>query len=254
MFDYQGMGTPNLEGGKVQPGQGVYEISATQVCELGKRLVLGDKVFRYAQANADTALTIGTIQMSPPQVAHHALQVAAVTAAGLNKVTFTVGGTEVTVNQYAEGHMFVEGVAIGDGWGQCYRIKSHPQADAAATCELTLYDKIVTALKVTSDITLIPNQYKGTLIFAHTSQAGVAIGATPIAVTKSYYYWMQTRGWAAILADEAAAAYTPLVPGADVDGALEAYDAGGTLEQIVAKAAGVALVDGDYNPVFLMFE
>jgi hypothetical protein len=252
MFDNQGMGTPNLEGGKVQPGQGIYAISENPVCDLGHKIVLGDKVFRYARAGG--TLTIGTIQASPVMVAHHQNQVAAVTAANLNKVTFTVGGTAVTANQYAEGEMIVQGVAVGDGWGQCYRIKSHPAAEAAATCELTLYDSIVTALIITSDISLVPNIYNKTTIFTASSQADVAVGATPRAVTDTYYYWMQTRGWAAILADESYAAYTPLVPGSSTDGSLEAFDADGTLEQLVARGCSVAGVDGDMCPVYLTLE
>ena len=251
MFDNQGQGTPNLEG-TVQPGQGIYEISATQVCDLGHKVVLGDKIFRYALAGG--TITTGMIQASPIMVADHQNQVAAVTAANLNKVTITVGGTALTLNQYAEGEMIVQGVAVGDGWGQCYRIKSHPAADAAATCELTLYDRIVTALIVTSDISLVPNMYNGTTIFTAASQADVAVGAAVRAVTDEYYYWMQTRGWAAILADENYAAYTPLVPGSSTDGSLEAFDADGTLEQVVARGSSVAGVDGDMCPVFLTFE
>ena len=250
MFDNQGMGLPNLEGGKIQAGQGIYEVSATQVCDLGRKLVLGDREYRYSKANADTALTIGTVQSSPAEVADYKLLVAAVTAANLNKVTVTLGSTALTVDLLKDGHLFIEGVAIGDGWGQCYRIKSHPAADALATCEITLYDSIVTALKVTSDVSLLVNKYNGTLIFPHTSQAGIAIGVTPRAVPVSNYYWMQVKGPAAVLADEAAAAYTPLVPGSGVDGALEAFDADGTLEQVIA-IAGADLVDGDYCPVDL---
>ena len=252
MFDNQGQGTPNLEG-TVQPGQGIYEISATQVCDLGHKVTLGDKIFRYAKAGG--TLTIGTIQASPIMVAHHQTQaVPAAVSANLNKVTITVGGTALTNNQYADGEFIVQGAAVGDGWGQTYRIKSHPAADAAATCEITLYDRIVTALTVTSEISLVPNEYDGTTIFTASSQADVAVGASVRAVTDAYYYWMQTRGWASILADESYAAYTPLVPGASTDGSLEAFDAAGTLEQVVARGCSVAGVDGDMCPVFLTFE
>ena len=249
MFDNQGQGTPNLEG-TVQPGQGIYELSSTQVCELGHKVVLGGKIFRYALAGG--TITTGMIQASPIMVAHHQCQaVPAAIAANLNKITITVGGTALTLNQYAEGELIVQGAAVGDGWGQTYRIKSHPAADAAATCEITLYDRIVTALTVTSEISLVPNDNKGVTIFTASSQADVAIGASVRAVTDAYYFWMQKKGWASILADESYAAYTPLVPGASTDGSLEARDVDGTLEQVIGRASSVAGVDGDMCPVYL---
>lgn len=222
--------------------KGIYEESSTQLLPLGQRLVVGDRVFRYALAGG-SALAAGKVMSSPAEIGD-AEDLAVNTAlAGDTSVTVTLGATAVVAGDYDEGYMLVIDV---DSEGHTFRIKSTPAADASATLVVTLYDEIIVAFVADTTVTLIPNIYRKVVIFTASSQVGVAIGVPPIAVTAANFFWLQTWGPCAILRDENTAAYTPLVPGAVVDGALEDFDAAGSLEQIIA-ISGAAGVDTEYN-------
>ena len=79
----------------------------------------------------------------------------------LEKLQFTVetAGTDITLNQYANGYLYVNDAA---GEGQMLRIKSNPAHDHSAdpSIVITCYDDLATAITTSSRITLIPDAKK----------------------------------------------------------------------------------------------
>ena len=72
-------------------------------------------------------------------------------------------------------------------------------ADASATCTLTLYDKVSTALaSADSKADLITNVYED-LIVAPAAETGAVVGVTVIDMTADYYGWVQIAGPCAVL-------------------------------------------------------
>jgi hypothetical protein len=224
--------------------QGIYTESEESRGLVGTIRRLGPRTYVYAK-NGGTALGIGMLAVQPTPAANHQnIAVASAAAINAEEVTVTLGATAATSNQYEDGFLFVTD-ATGEGTG--YRIRSNPAADASASLVLTLYDKIHTALTTSSEVCLIPNPYNGVVI-AVTDQADIPAGVPNIAVTASYYFWLQTGGPCAVLADEAVTQGEEVVAGTSVAGAVEAADAAG--EPLVGTAI-IALVDEEYRPVDL---
>lgn len=224
--------------------------SAVQECDLGTKVVSKDgRAFRYVKAGG-TTLVIGTLLDGPATIAHATnIAVAAVAAIGATSVTVTLGATAVVANQYAGGVLVVNDVT---GEGYTYTIKSHPAADASASLVVTLDDNepIVIALATTSEVTLIPNQYKGVKIHAQTED-GVPVGVVTYPITTLYYGWIQTRGAVSVLCDA-----SPAAIGQQVD-ASTTTDGSVTLGTVGTAGIGYALAQGvstEKNPVFLTID
>ena len=234
----------------IPPKQSIYEVSSTQKAPLGFRIVVGDRTFFYCE-NAATEIAAGkVVSTAAPQSNHSNMLCTGYTAAvGSYIVRPTLGGTALTQNEYAEGYLVVNDAA---GEGHTYRIKSNKeQTTTTGVGYIELYDPIALKLTALSQVTLLKNKYKDVVIFTASSQVGVAIGVTPVVLTASYYGWLQTWGPCSVLCGtDGITAYTPVVPCAKVDGAVEDFDANGSLEQVIGfcPATGTAT---EYNPVWL---
>jgi hypothetical protein len=183
--------------------------SSTQLFPLGTKLEYGDRIFRYAEV-AGTAITAGKLVQTSATITdtdtadtpttlvnHRDIVVQAVATAGATTVSVTLGATAVVANDYSEGYLHINDVA---GQGQLRRIKSHPAANSGATLELTLYDKITTALTTSSKADLIYSNYKNIIVSpGSTAETGNIIGVTVIDMTAAYYGWIQTSGPCSVL-------------------------------------------------------
>ena len=204
--------------------------SSTQLFPLGSELIYGDRKFRYAQAGG-VALTPGTLQQAKVAVGadHQDLTLTGAVSAGATSISIETAGTDLTLNQYAEGYLWVND---GTGEGQAFRIKSHPAHthSSDATCVFTTYDPVVTALvaSATSQVSIQENIYKATVIAPH-AETGDVVGVAPRPVQASYYYWVQTSGPAAVLVAGTVVIGNVVVRAlASVDGAAAIEVAGGS--------------------------
>lgn len=203
--------------------------------------------FRYCQ-NSSAAIAAGKLYQAPALVANHQnIAVASAASIGDLSVTVTLGATAATANDYSEGLMVVNDEA---GEGHCYRVKSHPAADASASLVLTLEDPIKVALTTSSEVCLIPNLYKKPVI-SDSGQAGTAVGVAPFAITADYFGWLQTHGMTGCLADENVTAGQALTIGSSTDGSVEAVDAD---TEPKVGVASQACVDGEYRMIFLQID
>lgn len=228
--------------------QDAREISSVKMMALGTKAETRDgRVYRYAR-NGAVDLAPGKITVNKDLDAAHTDELIAVAAAvGSTSVSITIGASAVTEDQYADGLMVVNDA---DGEGIAYRIVGHPAHAGSGTLVVKLAEPIMVALKVTSEVTLKPNNWDGVVI-SIADQDDFCTGVPNVAVTAAYYCWLQTRGECAVLADEAVDKGLALTIGSSTVGAVEALDAAGEAQIGIATEA---LVDNEYRAAYLQID
>tara|TARA_R110002167_G_scaffold85056_1_gene230962 strand:+ start:366 stop:1304 length:939 start_codon:yes stop_codon:yes gene_type:complete len=174
-----------------------YAESSTQLFPLGSRLLYGNTVYRYGKMGA-AAVTAGKCVTHAASIAHHFdLTPTAGVAAGETAISVKTAGTDITLNQYANGYLYVNDAA---GEGQMLRIKSNPAHDHSAdpSIVITCYDDLATAITTSSRITLIPDP-NSALIGQAATTTGATMGVTIVDMTAAYYGWFAVSGPATVL-------------------------------------------------------
>jgi hypothetical protein len=170
--------------------------------------------------------------------------VAGTCAIGDTSIGVTLAGTVTTADQYADGYIHIQS---STGAGSVYKIKSNNAAASASVCTITLYpnDKLKVAVASgTATAGLRYNEYYGCVIrAASTAQVAPPVGVTPVGVTANYYFWIQTRGPAAVLqAATVAVIGAPVCGAPSVAGAVATHDASTTASDYFKTAiVGFAL-------------
>lgn len=129
------------------------------------------------------------------------------TAAAIGSTTLTVNTTGVAffggsagviaANRLAGGYIVMNDDA---GEGYTYRIKSHTAGTASASVTFTLYDPLVVAATVASDIFIVGPRYDQ-VVLATTALPPVGVACVDaLAATSTYveYFWAQTKGIAGV--------------------------------------------------------
>lgn len=224
--------------------QDARKTSATQLHVLGSIGETADgRVYRYAKAGASN-LVAGNLQVNADLDSNVVNKAAtAASAIGSFSVVFTAGGSQ-TLDAYKDGQLTVNDAT---GEGIAYSVRGNTSGTAVT---VALKEPIVVALTTSSEVTLKKNTWDSTVISA-TDQADQAVGVPNTAVTAAYYYWVQTRGEASVLADEAVTKGLALTIGTGTAGAVEALDAAGESQIGVASEA---LVDTENRAAFLMVD
>jgi hypothetical protein len=175
----------------------IYDTSATQATPLGTEYKIGqDRVFRYAK-NGLGARAVGTILQGPQSDMTHANMTCAAAAVGKMTVTVTLAQSgPIAKDQYKEGYLYTNDAA---GQGYVYEIRDHKHGgDEDDTRDIYLKDRIVVALTTSSEVTLIPNVYRGVNL-PGGDPWDIIVGVAPVAVPSEHYFWCQVRGPAAVL-------------------------------------------------------
>ena len=177
--------------------QDVHEESAVQNYDIGTRLVMDDRGFRYCRAKqALDALLGGRADVMPREGAGDAVAY----VAGTKEVTIPMNdnGPDYTAEKvkdyWAEGYYWVQ-----TGM-QLHRIKSSAVATEVGRITsltggfvtLTLYEGLTVDIAASAWITAWVNPYK---VCKHEHSNKMSVIAVPlIAVTVDYYFWGQTWG------------------------------------------------------------
>ena len=165
---------------------------------LGSVLYYGDRVFRYG-LNGGVALTAGKLVQTivGTKADHQDLAPTAAVAAGEYEISVETAGTDLTLNQYAGGYLYVND---GDGEGQCLKIKSNPVHDHSddPSVVITCHDALATAIATSSKVSLMSDPWSG-LVVAPAAETGAAMGCPVVDMAASAYGWFQTYGPAAVL-------------------------------------------------------
>jgi hypothetical protein len=230
--------------------------STTQKHPLGTLAVGGDgSKHRYAKAGA-VALVAGNCLQSPAIIGTtHLAMTPSAAALGAQTVTFTLGATLASANQYAEGWLQLD---TTPGNGRRYRIASHPAAASGAVLTVTLYpDETINevAISTATRVGLVHNPFNGVLQMPVTTATGTLVGIANCNLAIANFGWVQTQGMAApLISGTPALGAIVMTPGA-VAGAAEIIVAAGTL--IVAQVVGKMMQVGvnlKNNSTWLMIE
>jgi hypothetical protein len=239
-----------------QPKDDIYTPTADQKYRLGTRYVRGDgRVFHYAQANATTALIAGDVIQSQVDcfVANEQQDNAIPTASAVNDdVIWITTATDTLTEDYCkDGWIIISDGTAAQGGGQIYQIKSHP-AGAAGDIKFTLYDKLKVLVSTSAKAGIITNPYKLTVQLPATTGTGFVVGVAPVAVTASYYYWLQTWGMAAVLVKGALTVGEDVIVAYTTAGSCDAQIAGaGSLEHVRIGHCGHTTDTTDWGLVYL---
>jgi len=165
---------------------------------LGSVLYYGDRVFRYGLAGG-VALTAGKLVQTAvgTNADHQDLAPTAGVAAGEYAISVETAGTDLTLNQYAGGYLYVNDVT---GEGQCLKIASNPVHDHSddPSVVITCHDALATAITTSSKVSLITDPWSAVLV-APAAETGSVIGCPIVDMALSAYGWFQTYGPAAVL-------------------------------------------------------
>ena len=224
---------------------------------LGTRLVLPDeREYRFV-LNDGTVEIAGNLYQSVAAVADHTnrpVDVARAIDVALASATLT--GTAAAVDIYAEGVMHVNDVT---GEAYSYRIRRATTSGAAhaasvasgvLTVNFDANEMLQVALDTTSEVTFTRNRYHQALITAAPPTA-LIVGVSPGVAALDRYYWSQTRGYAAVLANLTLLAGLPVQADIAVAGAVETVKrrarSGGTTVLLPSTAAltGLRMVNQD---------
>ena len=225
--------------------------------ELGRTLILPDGREYKFTLNDGTVEIAGNLYQSVAAVADHTNRPADV-ARAIDAVLLsaTLTGTAAAVDIYAEGLVHTNDVT---GEGYSYRIRrantegaAHAAAVASGvlTVNLVAGEQIQVALDTTSEVTFTRNRYHRTTIQVGPPTA-LLTGVSPGVAALDRYYWSQTKGYAAVLANLTLLAGLPVQADIAVDGAVETYKrrarSGGTTVLLPTTAAltGLRMVNQD---------
>ena len=227
-------------------GQGILQESQDKNAELGTELVLNDgRKFRYCLSGE--AHAAGKVVQSAGWVTTHESLATNTAAAGAYTVTITNGITNaITANQYTDGYMCVE--TVGSTEVGTYKIKSHPAADASASCVIRLYDPIRVVFASGTTVTLTGNPYSATVVLVASggTETQAEVGVPLIPVTSGYFFWAQFKGLCNVLMQGTPAIGTPLMRGS-VAGSLALADS--SFKEVGSMHH--TGVNGEYRPVIL---
>ena len=225
---------------------------------LGVLGVLPDgRKFRHARSSA-TAMVAGSLyQGNASAFAGDAayindLAVVSGGSVGSTQVVITAGATTgVSKDQLKDGMMYSTG-------GVGYKIKSNTVAAAGSSITIDLYEPIKVALAAgTTLVGLRENPfYSLTVTTADTVGGGQVAGVAPVAVTASYYCWIQRGGECNALTDGTLVKGVGIVPAATAAGAVHVF-ASATVSvksnEIIGKCLDVA-ASTEFSRVWLSLE
>jgi len=189
--------------------QGIYETNVTQNCELGTKLreVSTGREFIYSQAGT-VILYKALMTESLPVVANYVEQVqtnyAWAAGASSGTVLITTGATPAA-NYFKDGWMVVNKVT---GIGQCYPIATSGSHATILAVALKTGHTIQIATDATSEITLVRNPFKGTIVAPVTTLTAPPAGVPLIQVAIGYFFWAQVKGPCAMTVDAGEGALT----------------------------------------------
>ena len=254
---FVGGGQQNALGDHFLPrhkGQGIMQESETQKASMGAKLELTDgRVFRYAKASAQIATGIVASTDDVYKVDADINDTFVAAAAGSSQFKLSARASD-SENEYA-------GAYFGNITnGEQYRIKSNTASatvgGTANTVIFNLYDPIKTAIATGDDYLITPNPYASVItatISGGTTAYDRAVGITPIGITSGYYFWLQTKGVAFVIADAGAAITkgTPVTLSDSTAGAVQDQD---VIAENVIGYCVTAAAAGKHGGVMLNLE
>ncbi len=159
--------------------------------------------WRY-QEEAGNALAIAVVCQSAAETTNWTYtaqtNIPTIWVAG-DKIITVVTDTTIVAHELIDGYVYVPD---GTGQGNMYIIKDNKVGTTNASSGFDIVIEIAdtggirTAIVAASDVTVWKNKYKDTIIFP-TNPTGPCTGVTMTAITASYFYWAQVRGYCPVV-------------------------------------------------------
>jgi len=217
------------------------DVNESSTSQVGVKTVGTDgKVFRLVKM-AVAGLAGQSVQATPIVAAFEGLAVAEIAPAAQNKIVVTLGATAATADQF-EGATLV--VNTGTGKGLQFYVDKHNAADAASDLELTLVEKLPIAIPTTATVSLIANPYAAAII-TPTTPTGKILGVLQNDAAAGDYVLIQSKGYAAVIANGALAKGDLVGAGSTLAGAFEEGETPvlGTVVQTAIANTASGIVD-----------
>ena len=187
----------HIPSGGLPPGQSINESSSVALADLGQRLVVGDRVFRYAQLGGIAAVAGDVLQYPASSAAANCELLATggnTDASGGKTFTFYCA-TSHAADFFAEGYIISQSGTAAN-LGAMYRVKTHASVADTTNVTLTLYDALQKNVNVTDKWSMYRNFYK--LVTQNTAGTVASAGVLACPATTNDYVWIQTWGPCAI--------------------------------------------------------
>jgi len=235
--------------GDVIPAHSIYEESVSAKHRFGDRIKVGERVFHYFK-NGAVALAAGKlVQGAVPLPNHRNRTVAATVAIGAMKVSVGMGATTAALNYYSEGWLHCNDETPE---GNIYKVKSHLAIAGSDTVWFNLFDPVVAAMTAsTSEVTLTKNLYDSVIIAPNGGLTAAPVGVPIIAITASYYGWIQTWGTCAVLTQGTVVIGQKVGLGGTADGAIGPIAAYTTVQVGTVMQVNAS---GDYSLINLTLQ
>jgi hypothetical protein len=198
--------------------------------DLGTRMVIREREWRYAQMGASAGVAGTLYQSEVPTSTWMTCTVDTARAAGATSISATLGGTNsVVIDEFNQGYVSIEDDA---GEGHLYPIaRAYAAGDAnaaaahstALTVALAPGYSVQVALTTATTLSFFKNIYDEVII--HPSPAtGLIVGVAMKAVTANYYCWLQVKGPASVLAEGTLVITEPVRASESTNGTVAALD------------------------------
>jgi hypothetical protein len=175
----------------VESSFSIFEATTKEGHAIGARAALPDgRVFYWAKNDSGATLTAGELLVNAATVANHVNMTPSATSVDSDNVTFTLGATAATENQYEQGYLYVN---VTPGAGQQWKIRTHPSALSGAVLTVNLFDKVAVALTGSSRVTLKGNLYKNPQQ-SNTTVAEAPVGVPIVSIPTGSRGWVQAWG------------------------------------------------------------
>tara|TARA_R110002110_G_scaffold9155_7_gene45377 strand:- start:2430 stop:3161 length:732 start_codon:yes stop_codon:yes gene_type:complete len=220
------------------------QTSTSQKHKLGTKMIIQDRVFRYAEAGE--AITAGVLTKGKDGTDAHQVDLA-VAAQSVGDTTITLTGSlTITKDQYKDGYIIFNDQGEA---GHMYKIKGNTAVASATGCVITLdeEDGLATAITTSQQVGLYENPYKDIEIMDFNGVDNAPVGWAQIDIASGSYGWLCVNGWTTALMDGAPGPGIPLVQSASVDGSVTLLDSDADAEgAIVGYNGPLAGVNGQY--------
>jgi len=220
------------------------QTSTSQKHKLGTKMIIQDRVFRYAEAGE--AITAGVLTKGKDGTDAHQVDLA-VAAQSVGDTTITLTGSlTITEDQYKDGYIIFNDQGEA---GHMYKIKGNTAVSSATGCVITLdeEDGLATAITTSQQVGLYENPYKDIEIMDFNGVDNAPVGWAQIDIPSGSYGWVCVNGWTTALIDGTPGPGLPLVQSGAVDGSVTILDSDADAEgAIVGYNGPLAGVNGQY--------
>lgn len=192
-------------------GPALFNPTATQHHALGRPLEADDgtgRLWRYSKNSSAAALAKCLMAQSSVPVANWTEQTNTYGSAGaIGDKTVTINlATTAAAHDLAGGWLSMVDATPAVALGDLYYIADN-EVGVATTAGYNVklyladYDGLRNAITTATQMTVIKNPYKDTVVVPAGAPTSIPVGVSQVIVPASYYYWAQRRGPASILID-----------------------------------------------------